>query len=230
MIAVKRQSRPSATRARVRSRGSERSDRCCRRKAKARHAFPANSLSFPGQTRGEGRCRRAFHDALFQFDDSKNGKRNLFFSDGHGEIDMRLRDLERIRRRPAEWRGHRPASDAVRFGVGFPASRAAEKLATFSASTATTFVSGRNVLIASETPASNPPPPTGTTTASTFGTCSTISSPNRALARDDGRIVVTIDVSETVFFRDFVRARLGLTKIFSVQDDGRAQVSGNCSP
>ena len=61
--------------------------------------------------------------------------------------------------------------------VGFPVSSAAEKLATFSASTATIFVSGRRVLTANETPASKPAPPTGTITASTSGTCSTISRP-----------------------------------------------------
>jgi len=61
--------------------------------------------------------------------------------------------------------------------VGFPASSAAEKLATFSASTATIFACGRKVLTARETPASKPAPPTGTITASRFGVCSTISSP-----------------------------------------------------
>src|ERR1051325_2844895 len=62
-------------------------------------------------------------------------------------------------------------------GVGSPTCNAAEKLATFSASTATIFVCGRKVLIASETPAIKPPPPTGTTTRSTSGTCSRISRP-----------------------------------------------------
>ena len=46
---------------------------------------------------------------------------------------------------------------------------------------------------------------------------------HRALAGDDGRIVVAIDVGETFFLRDFVRARFRFAKIFSVQDDGRAE-------
>ena len=61
--------------------------------------------------------------------------------------------------------------------VGLPASSAAEKLATFSASTVTIFTFGRNVLIAKETPASRPAPPTGIITASRSGVCSTISRP-----------------------------------------------------
>ncbi len=61
--------------------------------------------------------------------------------------------------------------------VGLPASSAAEKLAAFSASTATMFTFGRKVLIAKETPASRPAPPTGIITASRSGVCSTISSP-----------------------------------------------------
>ena len=61
--------------------------------------------------------------------------------------------------------------------IGLSASSAAEKLATFSASTATTFACGRKVFTVNETPASKPAPPTGTTTASRSGICSTISRP-----------------------------------------------------
>ena len=61
--------------------------------------------------------------------------------------------------------------------VGFPASSAAEKLATFSASTAMIFALAFFVFTASATPASSPAPPTGTITASTSGTCSRISNP-----------------------------------------------------
>ena len=74
------------------------------------------------------------------------------------------------------------ASPSARVGcisirVGFPIFSAAEKLATFSASTAITFTFGRFVFTASETPAIKPAPPTGTITASTLGTCSRISKP-----------------------------------------------------
>ena len=61
--------------------------------------------------------------------------------------------------------------------VGLPAPSAAEKLATFSASTATIFAFSRSVLMTKETPASKPAPPTGMITASRSGICSTSSRP-----------------------------------------------------
>src|SRR5438105_9331092 len=46
---------------------------------------------------------------------------------------------------------------------------------------------------------------------------------HRPLAGNDRRIVIPIDVVESFFFRDLVRARPGFSEIFSVKNDGRAK-------
>src|SRR5205814_1299008 len=47
---------------------------------------------------------------------------------------------------------------------------------------------------------------------------------HRPTAGNDRRIVISIDVGESFFFRDLVRARPGFSEIFSVKNDGRAKL------
>jgi len=61
-------------------------------------------------------------------------------------------------------------------GTGCPAARDAAIFAAPAGSTPITFTDGFVSLIAAATPLSSPPPPTGTTTVPTSGTCSRISS------------------------------------------------------
>ena len=56
-------------------------------------------------------------------------------------------------------------------------------------STPMIFTSGRNSLMAQATPAINPPPPTGTTTASNCGTLLEQLEADGALPGDDGDVV-----------------------------------------
>ena len=53
---------------------------------------------------------------------------------------------------------------------------------------------------------------------------------HRSLAGDDGGIIVAVDVSETFFLSDFMRARFRFAEICSVEDDIRAEFLTSCSP
>ena len=79
-------------------------------------------------------------------------------------------------------------------------------------------------------PAIRPPPPTGTTIASTSGVCSRISSAHRALAGDHVGVVERMDEREAVARGDLsgVRARLG--QVGAVQDDVARRAAGSWSP
>ena len=74
-----------------------------------------------------------------------------------------------------------------------PCSRDATYGAHPAASTPITRTSGRWLLTASAIPESRPPPPSGTTMASTSGTSSRISRPDRALAGDHELVVEGMD-------------------------------------
>ena len=60
--------------------------------------------------------------------------------------------------------------------TGWPAASAALKAGAAAGSTATIRMSGRSAFVATQTPASSPVPPVGTTIASTSGACSSTSS------------------------------------------------------
>mmetsp|Transcript_53453 Transcript_53453/g.78245 ORF Transcript_53453/g.78245 Transcript_53453/m.78245 type:complete len:213 (-) Transcript_53453:941-1579(-) len=78
---------------------------------------------------------------------------------------------------------HGTANPSPRVGMtvtatGLPAARARVYDAQYSGSTPIIMQLGRRVLMASAMPAISPAPPTGITTTSKSGTCSTISSPH----------------------------------------------------
>src|SRR4029453_536032 len=86
--------------------------------------------------------------------------------------------------------------------VGLPASSAAEKLATFSASTATIFVFGRRVLIAKDTPANKPAPPHRYDFGVDIRNLLNNFEAHCPLAGNNCGIVVAVDVSEPFFLRE----------------------------
>ena len=108
--------------------------------------------------------------------------------------------------------------------TGFPARIAAEKLATCSASTAMIF-DVRSQAFHGEGDA-------GEQAAAAHRDDDGIEiwhllddfQSQRALTGDDGGIVVAVDVGQPAFFADAVRVRLRFGEIFSVQDDGRAEL------
>jgi hypothetical protein len=123
--------------------------------------------------RGRG---RAFDHSFFHLDEAQDGERYLFFVDEQHSIGVLTRDLECVASDlgNSETVGQRWA---VSMRTGFPACNAAEKAGHVFRFHRNDARCGRKVLTARETPASRPPPPTGTMTASRFGTCATISRP-----------------------------------------------------
>ena len=135
-MAVKRQSRPSATSprsiTRLRTFGSmlpPQNKRTTRFAGEVRFSFPERQAA-------SGVAPAPSTTPFSSSDDAQNRNRDLFFGDGDGEIDTIAARSQTRSRRPAEWRGRRPVSDASRSASASPLATAAEKLATFSASTA----------------------------------------------------------------------------------------------
>ena len=177
IIAVNRQSRPSATSPRSITRLKHVRIDIAAAKQEARHVF-RRALSVFRTDRPRGESRPRLRPRLFPV-------RRCAKSRARSASSVTV--TVAIDTRPWRSRMHslptcgmaRPSASVgcMSNPCRFSALKAAEKLATFSASTAMIFALGRNVFTASETPASNPPPPTGTMTASRSGTCSTISRP-----------------------------------------------------
>ena len=185
------------------------------------HSLAGEFFQFSGHARGERRCRGSFDDTFFEFDETQDRQGDLSLGHSDGKIDQWLRDSERVR--ACGMASPSASVGCIAIFIGLPASSAAEKLATFSASTATIFTFGRRVLVAKEMPASRPAPPTGIITASRSGACSTISRPHRSLAGNDCGIIVAVDISEAFFLCDLARVRFCFAEIFSVKNDCRAE-------
>jgi len=143
-------------------------------------------------------------------------------------IDTFARDGESRSRPLAEWRGRRPMLAVTRFASVFLPSARRRSWRRSRLRSRLSSPGGRSVFMANEIPAINPAPPTGTMTRSTSGTCSRISRPSVPWPRDDGGIIVAVDISQALLLRDLVRARLGFAKICPRGARHSRRVSDNC--
>ena len=129
------------------------------------------------QQRGDGRGAGAFGEHLFALEQREDGAGDLFFLDGNHLIhifrDQRIGDVA-------------GAADGDAVGDGGSAGNRDRCVlrqwprpwkAGARSARRRLSPSGRNSLMAQATPAINPPPPTGTTTASSCGHCSSNSRP-----------------------------------------------------
>ncbi len=126
----------------------------------------------------DARGAGAFGEHFFAFEQREDGAGDLFFLDGNDLVDI-FRDQRKgdvAGAADGDAVGDRWKPLGMVTGVMLLASAAAWK-ARRAVSTPTIFTSGRNSLMAQATPAINPPPPTGTTTASNCGHCSSNSRP-----------------------------------------------------
>ena len=89
-------------------------------------------------------------------------------------------------------------------------------------STPITFAAGLCDLTAIETPEISPPPPIGTTTASTSGQSCTISRPDRSLPGDQLLVVERMHVGQSLVAHQLLRLLVRLVPDRAVQHDLRA--------
>ena len=149
-----------------------------------------------GKAGGQGCRGRTFDDAFFQFDDAQDRERDLLLVHEHDLVGVLARNLECVVTDlgNGETVGQRRARlDANRFS-GAQCSGETGDVIGFDRDDSA--LAGRNVFTASETPASRPPPPTGTMTASRSGHLRDNLEPGGSLTGDDGGIVVAVDVGE----------------------------------
>ena len=88
--------------------------------------------------------------------------------------------------------------------------------------TPTTWMRGFVSFSATATPEMSPPPPIGTTTSSRSGHCSSSSSADRALARDDARVVERVHEDQVLRGLDAQGLRVGLVVVGAVEHHARA--------
>ena len=75
-------------------------------------------------------------------------------------------------------------------------------------------------------PAIRPPPPIGTTSTSSSGASASISSAERALARDDRRVVEGMDEGEVALGGKPMRIGRGLVHALALEHDPGAELRG----
>ena len=184
--------------------------------------LPGQLGQLPGQAGREGSGRRAFDDPFLQFHDAQDRDGNLFLRDGDGAIHQRRGQLESV---TADLRN----GEAVRQGwLSGNGNRLARPYCRRKTGDVLCF-DGDDFCVRSQ--AFHGEGDAGQQAASAHRDDDGIEiwhllddfESQRALTRDDGRIVVAVDVGQAAFFTDAVRVGLRFGEILSMQNDGRTE-------